>query len=187
MNGVHDTYKGDAFLSINLGLIEIILRRYDIFISLVKNFVTKKLLTVFVGQRKSWVDLKTIIIWCIILTSFYEVTSFEHLDQKSHDGSHILTSCVMKQFSLSISQTAMPPWGPSQLSLRSSCTTALLACKHMGDYKHRNQQFYHATTTALLACKHMGDYKHRNQQFYHATQESALLKDSTEVWSCKTL
>ena len=28
--------------------------------------------------------------WCIILTSVYFVTSFEHLDQKSHVGSHML-------------------------------------------------------------------------------------------------
>jgi len=45
MNGVHDKYKGDTFLSIHLGLInEINLQRYDI--SLVKNVVSEKLLIV---------------------------------------------------------------------------------------------------------------------------------------------
>ena len=38
--------------------------------------------------------LKTIIIWCIILTSFYLITSFEHLDQKSHVGSHLFTLVI---------------------------------------------------------------------------------------------
>ena len=35
--------------------------------------------------------LKNIKIRCIILTSIYFVTPFEHLDQKSHVGSHMLT------------------------------------------------------------------------------------------------
>jgi len=56
MNDVHDKYKGDTFLSIHLGLFlsglsvnrepwfhEIILKWYDIFLSLVNNFVTEKI------------------------------------------------------------------------------------------------------------------------------------------------
>ena len=66
----------------------ILLQRYDIFISRLKNFVTEKLFT-FVWAGKN--PLKnTIIIWCINLTSSYLVTSFEHLDQKSHVWSQMI-------------------------------------------------------------------------------------------------
>lgn len=41
-----------------------------------------------------------------------------------HRGKQLkLTSSVIKQFSLSISHTAIPPWGPSQLSHRSNFNT----------------------------------------------------------------
>lgn len=42
---------------------------------------------------------------------------------------HVLTKCVMKQLSLSISQTAWPPGCPSQLSLRSRVKTLVLDCQ----------------------------------------------------------
>ena len=42
----------------------------------------------------------------------------------------ILTRCVIKQLSLSISQTAWPPGCPSQLSLRSRVKTLVLDCQN---------------------------------------------------------
>ena len=42
----------------------------------------------------------------------------------------ILTRCVIKQLSLSISQTAWPPGCPNQLSLRSRVKTLVLDCQN---------------------------------------------------------
>jgi len=54
MNGEHDKYKGDTVLSIQLAFFHgIILQRYDILKSFVKDFVTENLLTVFVSREKS--------------------------------------------------------------------------------------------------------------------------------------
>ena len=61
------------------------MQRYDIFISPVKNLSLKSFLH-FLWACENPLKKN----WCIILTSFYLVTSFEHLDQKSHVGSHIL-------------------------------------------------------------------------------------------------
>ena len=86
INGVHVKYNGDTFLSIHLGFISWgNFAKIWYFYITCKEFCHWKAFYSFCGTMK--IQL-TITIWCIILTSFYLVMSFEHLDQNSHVGSH---------------------------------------------------------------------------------------------------